>query len=90
LLRRVQEHRDKTTPSFTSRYNIWKLVYLQQTLEVFSALEREKQLKVGSRASKVALVESSNPRWRDLYLDLLNGVLGVKDCFGLADAMASQ
>jgi putative endonuclease len=36
-----------------------------------AAITREKQLKAGSRARKLALIESTNPTWRDLYPDLL-------------------
>jgi len=73
LLGRVQQHREKSSAGFTNRYNVWKLVYFEQTLEVFSALEREKQIKAGSRQAKVALIEGSNPKWRDLYPELLEG-----------------
>jgi putative endonuclease len=32
-----------------------------------SAIAREKQIKGGSRAKKIALIEDENPDWRDLY-----------------------
>jgi predicted GIY-YIG superfamily endonuclease len=35
------------------------------------AIAREKQIKAGSRAKKLVLVETSNPDWADLY-DSLN------------------
>jgi putative endonuclease len=73
LLTRVQQHREKMNEGFTNRYNAWKLVYFEQTLEVYSALEREKQIKAGSRKAKVALIEAANPHWRDLYPELLEG-----------------
>jgi putative endonuclease len=73
LIGRVQQHRDKLNAGFTSRYNVWKLVYFEYTREVYSALEREKQIKAGSRKAKVALVESTNPKWRDLLPELLEG-----------------
>ena len=73
LIGRAQQHREKSNEDFTNRYNVWKLVYFQHTREVYSALEREKEIKAGSRKAKVALVESTNPRWRDLYPDLLEG-----------------
>ena len=34
------------------------------------AIAREKQIKAGSRANKMALIETLNPQWHDLYLDL--------------------
>ena len=33
------------------------------------AIAREKQLKGGSRAKKMALIEAMNPQWRDLDAD---------------------
>jgi predicted GIY-YIG superfamily endonuclease len=36
-----------------------------------SAITREKQLKGGSRQKKLALIESANPDWKDLYLTIL-------------------
>jgi putative endonuclease len=74
LLRRVQEHRDGTQDGFTKKYKVWKLVHFEVTSQIESAIAREKQLKAGPRDTKVGLVESTNPRWRDLYHDLLNGV----------------
>jgi len=35
--------------------------------DVRSAIEREKQIKGGSRAKKIALVNTMNPDWNDLY-----------------------
>ena len=73
LLGRVQQHREKANSGFTNRYNVWKLIYFEHTREVYSALEREKQIKAGSRKAKVALIEASNSTWRDLYPELLEG-----------------
>ena len=72
LIRRVYEHRHEADPnSFTAQYQIHKLVYFEQTTDVRAALEREKQLKGWRRSKKNALIETMNPRWKDLYLDLL-------------------
>ena len=72
LIRRVYEHRNHIDPdSFTSQYNIHKLVYFEQTSDVRAALEREKQLKGWKRSKKNALVEKMNPQWKDLYPELL-------------------
>jgi len=35
------------------------------------AIEREKQLKAGSRKKKVTLTEKTNPEWEDLFKDLV-------------------
>ena len=68
LERRVFEHKEGLTASFTAKYNISKLVYFEDTNDVRSAIEREKQLKGWRRSKKVALVESANPEWKDLSL----------------------
>jgi len=34
------------------------------------AILREKQIKAGSRRQKLALIEATNPTWRDLYEEL--------------------
>lgn len=68
LLGRVTEHRMKVFPdSFTARYNLDKLVYYEDFEFIEEAIAREKQLKGGSRAKKIALIEGFNPRWVDLY-----------------------
>jgi putative endonuclease len=70
LKRRVYEHREKSVAGFTRKYNIAKLVYYEVCDEAYSAITREKQIKAGSRQKKVALVESMNKEWRDLYEEL--------------------
>jgi len=68
LIRRVYEHRNHLDPnSFTSQYNVYKLVYFEKTSDVKAALEREKQLKGWRRSKKNALIEKMNPEWKDLY-----------------------
>ncbi len=66
LKRRVYEHQMKLVKGFTNRYNVDKLVYFETTECVDSAIAREKQIKAGSRAKKIALIERMNPSWRDL------------------------
>jgi putative endonuclease len=67
LMRRVSEHRAKTVPGFTARYNVDKLVFYEGTSDVRAAIAREKQIKAGSRRDKVALITDINPDWRDLF-----------------------
>jgi putative endonuclease len=71
LLRRVQEHRDGTNNGFTKRYGVDRLVYFEQGDEVAGAIEREKQIKAGSRQKKLDLINTTNPTWRDLFDELL-------------------
>ena len=66
LVRRLYEHKQELVDGFTKRYHVHKLVYYEQTTDVRSAIEREKQLKGWIRARKNELVETINPDWRDL------------------------
>ncbi|MCH8010395.1 MAG: GIY-YIG nuclease family protein [Candidatus Marinimicrobia bacterium] len=71
VLRRVHEHKIKfDTKSFTARYNINKLVYIESYDNAADAIIREKQIKNGSRKKKIELIESVNPGWKDLSEDL--------------------
>ena len=68
LPNRIEEHKEKRFQnSFSSRYNLNKLVYYEQFQMIGDAIGREKQLKAGSRKSKLELIESVNPNWVDLY-----------------------
>ncbi len=67
LKRRIWEHKNKVVSGFTERYNVGRLVYYEQTENVYSALEREKQLKKWRRDKKIFLIEKENPLWEDLY-----------------------
>ena len=69
LERRVYEHKDGTTPGFTSRYNVNRLVWFDTTPDVRAAIEMEKRIKGWKREKKIALIEANNPQWRDLSLD---------------------
>ncbi|MFA5628650.1 MAG: GIY-YIG nuclease family protein [Dehalococcoidales bacterium] len=69
MYRRAEEHKTKSLPGFTKKYNIDYLVYVESTPDVISAITREKQLKGWTRNKKIALIESQNPEWRDLSLD---------------------
>ena len=72
LKRRVYEHKQKLdlAKGFTEKYGIDKLVYYEILDDPENAIIREKRLKGGSRARKNRLVESLNPKWRDLYDEL--------------------
>ena len=71
LKRRVYEHKTKLHPdSFTAKYSVNKLGYYEIFERVTDAIAREKQIKGGSRADKLALIESMNPNWEDLYYSI--------------------
>ena len=71
LIRRVYEHKSKTAVGFTSKYAVDKLGFYEIHNDILSALSKEKQIKAGSRAKKILLIESINPQWDDLYEKLL-------------------
>jgi putative endonuclease len=66
LGRRVAEHKAGVHEGFTKRYKANKLVYFEGSPSIMAAIEREKQLKAGSRAKKLALINASNPYWNEL------------------------
>ncbi len=69
LPRRLYEHKNNLVDGFTNKYNVHKLVYYENTNDVYSAISREKQLKKWSRRKKNTLIEHRNPQWKDLSLD---------------------
>jgi putative endonuclease len=66
IMRRLDEHKNKLIKGFTEKYNINKLVYFEETANVYSAIAREKEIKKWRRQKKNALVQSLNPEWSDL------------------------
>jgi len=66
LVQRVFEHKDKLIEGFTKKYNITSLVYYEVTSDIQAAIQREKQVKGWLRRRKIALIETTNPEWKDL------------------------
>ena len=64
--RRVLQHKSGEIKGFASQYHCDRLVYYESFDDVHKAIGREKQLKGWTRAKKIALIESQNPRWADL------------------------
>lgn len=72
LIGRIKKHKDKFYPkSFSAKYNCDKLVYFERFHSIQEAIAREKQIKKYRREKKDALINLSNPAWRDLYEDIL-------------------
>ena len=71
LIERVRQHRSKSIKGFTKRYNVTKLVYYEAYDDPASVILREKQIKGGSRKMKIALIESVNKDWKDLFEELV-------------------
>lgn len=71
LIRRVYEHKHHLIKGFTSKYNVNKLVYYESTDDIQTAIAREKQIKSGSRVKKIDLITKNNPKYNDLYEDIV-------------------
>jgi putative endonuclease len=59
--------------SFTAKYNCNKLVYYEFFPRIEEAKNEESIIKVGSRKKKVQRINSINPKWLDLYDQLMEG-----------------
>jgi putative endonuclease len=66
LERRIYEHKNKFFKGFSSKYNLNKLVYFEQTSSIIAAISREKQLKNWRREWKLNLIKGFNPDFKDL------------------------
>jgi putative endonuclease len=66
LFRRVLEHKEKKVSGFSAKYNLNKLVYYEEFSYILNAINREKQIKSGSRKKKEELIKSINSEWNDL------------------------
>ena len=67
LGRRVWEHKERFHPGFTARYGAVRLVWYREFFEIGDAIIVEKQMKKWRRAWKIALIEETNPDWKELY-----------------------
>ena len=67
LIRRVHEHRTHAAPGFTKKYDVTTLVWFEAHEDPEQAIKREKAIKSWSRKWKLALIEKTNPEWRDLW-----------------------
>ena len=69
LRARIREYKTKPD-SFTAKYNCNKIVWYETFSRIKEAIEREKQIKGGSRKDKQLLVKNLNPTWKDLWEDI--------------------
>jgi putative endonuclease len=70
-VKRIWEHKNNMVEGFTERYNVHRLVWYELHESMESAIIREKRLKNWKRKWKLELIESSNPKWQDLYYTLV-------------------
>jgi putative endonuclease len=66
LEQRVFQHKQHTFGAFTAKYNVTSLAYFERFATIHAAIAREKELKGWVRSKKVQLIESLNPKWKDL------------------------
>ena len=71
LPQRVYQHKHDITGGFASRYACKLLVYYEMHGDMANAILREKQIKAGRRATKISLIETMNPFWKDFYEDIV-------------------
>lgn len=71
ICRRVYEHKEKLVAGFTEKYNVSKLVYVEEFDNINEALHREKCIKKWNRKWKLRIIEEQNPDWNDLYENIL-------------------
>ncbi len=71
LVQRVWQHKNNLAQGFTEKYGVHTLVWFEPHATMESAITREKTIKGWRRAWKLALIESANPAWRDLYSDVV-------------------
>lgn len=71
LFFRAKKNREKFYPkSFTSKYNVFKLVYFKQFPTIEEAILGEKRLKNWHRQWKINLINEFNPSWDDLFYSI--------------------
>ncbi len=70
LVNRIFSHRNELINGFSKKYHCRCLVYFETGEEMYSAIQREKQIKNLSRKNKIQLIESKNPQWKDLWLNI--------------------
>ncbi|WP_366520572.1 GIY-YIG nuclease family protein [Devosia sp.] len=73
LVRRVWEHRSDVVPGFTRTHQCHLLVWFEEHQSIYSAMQREHNIKHWRRDWKVALIEGVNPEWDDLYFQVAPG-----------------
>lgn len=71
LHKRIWEHREGFADGFTKKYSVYRLVYYELFADMYNAITREKRLKKWRRAWKIRLIEEKNPRWDDLWQQIL-------------------
>jgi putative endonuclease len=67
---RVYQHRARLVDGFTKEHDCKLLVWYEAHDDLEVARSRELQMKKWKRAWKIALIERSNPLWKDLWTEV--------------------
>lgn len=71
VVRRTWQHKENVVEGFTKKYGVHTLVWYETHEDINVAIAREKQIKGWNRAWKIKMIERNNPRWFDLYDQLI-------------------
>lgn len=71
LIKRIFEHKNGVVSGFTERYNLKKLLHYEIFDDINDAIYREKQLKNWRRSWKLDLIKKKNPKFNDLYPEII-------------------
>ncbi len=70
LLHRAWQHREGLIDGFSKQYGCKLIVWYELHATMPDAIAREKQIKGGSRAKKLALIEAMNPGGNGLFPEI--------------------
>ncbi|MBR0899459.1 GIY-YIG nuclease family protein [Bradyrhizobium tropiciagri] len=62
---RLELHRSGRGSRFVYKYQVFRLVHVEEFATPQEAIAREKQLKFWKRDWKIKLIEADNPDWND-------------------------
>jgi len=71
LVKRIWEHKSHLVEGFTNKYNVTLLVWYECHDSMESAIHKEKKIKNWKRSWKIKEIEKINPKWNDLYNDII-------------------
>ncbi|HJR57040.1 MAG TPA: GIY-YIG nuclease family protein [Rhizomicrobium sp.] len=63
---RMEQHRNGAGSQFVKKYGVTKLVWFEEYPLYVDAIRRETAMKRWKRSWKMALIEKTNPTWKDL------------------------
>jgi putative endonuclease len=69
LNKRIEQHQNGTGTSFTKKYNVTELIYIEEFKDKKEAKKREKQLKNWHKEWKWNLIKEKNPLLETIELN---------------------